>query len=314
MQTINKNYFWLLLLVLCSLIYFSCDYGKVKSVTTIGQTTIGVDESESQVIKKEADEFMRLNPEAKIDQRIKTSNELMADLINGDIKTIIVDRDFTKEEQALLTKYNIDLKKNKFALDGVGVIVNPKNPLTKLNYNELRRIFTGETTDWKGMDGDNKDVYKGKIKVLIARGNASIHDFFKQKVFLANQDYSKYDMVCSTSTQMLREVQTDEKAIGFITMSWITRFADTLDTIVKPLRIAPVDSAGHVGDYVGLHQAYIAERTYPFVVETYIYSRDYDLNVSAGFISFLLSYDGQKIVLNSGLVPETQPVRIIQLN
>lgn len=313
MNKINNNYFWFLIFVLCSFIYFACDYGKVKSVTTIGQTTIGVDESEAQLIKKEADEFMRLNPESKIDLKIKTTRELTADLLNGDIKTIITNGGFNQEETDHIAKYKVEMRKNKLALDGIGVIVNPGNPVKKLNYNELKRIFTGETTEWKDLDGDNKDIYKGKIKVFIARPNASIHDIFKLKA-LGNREYSKNDMVCSTSTQMLNEIQNNDRAIGFITMSWITHFADTLDTLVKPLRIAPVDSAGHIGDYVGLHQAYIAERTYPLVVETYIYSRDYDLDVTSGFVSFLLSYDGQKIILNSGLVPVTQPVRIIQLN
>jgi phosphate transport system substrate-binding protein len=312
MRTIIKRVIWIPVLVLSSLICFECNYGNVKSVTTIGEATIGVDESEAMVLKKEADEFMRLNPNSKIDLKIKTSNELMADLINGDLNTVIVNRDFNQEEKNLIAKYKIDIKENKFALDGVGVVVNPANPIRKLNYNELKKIFTGEITDWRDLEGDNKDVYKGKIKVFIARGNASIHDFFKQKV-LANQEYSKYDQICSTSTQMVHEIQNNEKAIGFITMSWITRFADTLETTVKALRIGAVDSTGRVHDYIGLHQGYIAERTYPLIVDTYIYTRNYDLNVTVGFISFLLSYDGQKIVLNSGLVPVTQPVKIIQL-
>ncbi|MGH2575647.1 MAG: PstS family phosphate ABC transporter substrate-binding protein, partial [Ignavibacteria bacterium] len=302
-----------LILVTCSLIFFGCDYGKIRSVTTIGETTIGVDESVSPVLRKESDEFMRLNKESKINQKIKTSNELLADLINGDIKTIVVKRDFNQQEMDLIDKYKIEIKRNKFALDGVGIIVNPVNPIKKLNYNELRKIFLRQINDWKDLDGDNKDLHKGKINVFITRKNAATHDFFREKV-LANSDFPKSDVVCSTSVQMLGEVKNDKNAIGFISMNWVTKFADTLDTIVKPLKIAPVDSAGRIGDYVGLHQAYIANGTYPLVMETHIFSTDFDLNVSAGFISFLLSYDGQKIVLNSGLVPVTQPVRIIQLN
>jgi phosphate transport system substrate-binding protein len=59
---------------------------------------------------------------------------------------------------------------------------------------------------------------------------------------------------------------------------------------------------------------YIADKSYPLVTEAYIMSTEFSMNVSVGFTSFMLSYDGQRIVLNSGLVPVTQPVRIIQLN
>jgi phosphate transport system substrate-binding protein len=183
-----------------------------------------------------------------------------------------------------------------------------------VNFNELKRIFTGEQTEWAALDGDNKDVYKGKIKVFIARRNASIHDIFRSKV-LASAEFGPGDQVCSTSAQMMNEIRNNENSIGFISMAWITVSSDTLDDSVKPLKIASVDAqTGAVGDYVSLHQAYIANGTYPLVTEAYIMSTDYSMNLSVGFTSFLVSYDGQRIVLRSGLVPVTQPVKIIQLN
>ena len=302
-----------LLLITSALIFNGCDYTKVRSVTTIGELTLGVDETESPVIQKVSDEFMRLNKESKINMQLKTTNELMADLLNGDIKTVVVNRDFNQQENEHLAKFKMEVKKNKAAINAIGVIINPSNPILKLNYNELRKIFTGEITDWKDLDGDNKDVYKGKFKVFIARKNSGIHEIFKEKA-LGGSEYAKGDVVCSTSTQMMNEIKNNVNGIGFISMSWITKFADTLDTSVKAVKIAPVDNAGKIGDYVGLHQAYIANNSYPLRFDVWVLSRDFDMNVSVGFLSFLLAYDGQKIILNSGLVPVTQPVKIIQLN
>jgi phosphate transport system substrate-binding protein len=313
MKTSLLKYIFLFAVLLAIIINFACNYGNVRSVTTIGELTLGVDENEYPVVKKETDEFMRLNKESKINSSVKTTNELFADLMNGDIKTVLVDRDFNQQEKDYLAKYNIEIKKNKFARNGIGIIVNPSNPVTKLNFIELRKIFSGEIDDWKNLEGDNKDVYKGKIKPFIARKNSALHDYFKERI-LIGKEYYKSDVICSTSTQMLDEIKKDKNGIGFISMSWITKFADTLDTMVKPLKIAPVDSNGVIGDYVGLHQGYIANETYPLIFDAFEISRDFEMNVSVGFISFLLSYDGQKIVLNSGLVPVTQPVRIIQLN
>jgi phosphate transport system substrate-binding protein len=292
----------------------ACDYTVKKSTSTTGELTVGVDEGISPLIKEEASEFMRLNDESKINLNIKTSKEVIADLNSGVYKTIIAGRDLTKEEADIFASNKIEIKKNKFALDGIGVIVNPKNPLRKINFNELKRIFTGEQAEWKDLDGDNKDVYGGRIKVFIARRNASIHDIFKEKV-LAGMDFGKGDIVCSTSTQMMNEIRGNENAIGFISMAWITVSNDTLDETVKPLKIASVNpNTGTIGDYVSLHQAYIANGTYPLVTEAYIMSTDFSMNLSVGFTSFIIAYDGQRIVLKSGLVPVTQPVKIIQLN
>lgn len=294
--------------------FSACNYTTKKSSSTTGELTVGIDEGLAPLMQEETAEFMRLNNESKIGLQIKTSKEVIADLNAGVYKTIVVGRDLTKEEADIFAQNKIELKKSKFALDGIGVIVNPKNPLVKINFNELKRIYTGEQADWKDLDGDNKDVYKGKIKVLTARKNASIHDIFKEKV-LAGAEFGTTDLVCSTSTQMMSEVRNNENAIGFISMAWITISNDTLDATVKPLKVASVNpQTGAVGSYVSLHQAYIANNSYPLVTESYIISSDFSMNLSVGFTSFLVAYDGQRIVLRSGLVPVTQPVKIIQLN
>ena len=75
--------------LLLSILYFSCDYTIKKSTTTTGAVTVGVDEGISPVIKKEADEFMRLNTESKITLQTETTNEAIADLINGKTKMIV---------------------------------------------------------------------------------------------------------------------------------------------------------------------------------------------------------------------------------
>ena len=305
----------LLIAVLTAVIAFNgCDYTVKKSVSTTGELTVGVDEGISPVVKEEASEFMRLNTEAKVNLQVKTTKEVIADLNNGTYKTIVVGRDLTKEEAEIFANNKIEIKKSSFARDGIGVIVNPKNLVTKLNYNELKRIFTGEQKEWNALDGDNKDVYQGKIKVFIARKNASIHDIFKERV-LAGAEFGPGDVICSTSTQMMQEIKSNENAIGFISMAWITVSNDTLDESVKPLKIAAVDpNTGAIGNYVGLHQGYIANKTYPLFTDAYIFTTDFSMNLSVGFSSFMSSYDGQRIVLKSGLVPVTQPVKIIQLN
>jgi hypothetical protein len=45
----------------------------------------------------------------------------------------------------------------------------------------------------------------------------------------------------------------------------------------------------------------------------YIFSREIERDVSLGFISFVCSAPGQKIIQEGGLVPAKMPVRIVQL-
>jgi phosphate transport system substrate-binding protein len=296
------------------LAFGSCDYSKLKQVSTSGEITIEADENISPVIRKAADEFMRLNKEAKLNIPVKTGREVIADFINGDVKTVISARDFNQQEKDIITQNKIEIRKNMFALDGVGIIVNKENPYRKTDLSILKKVFTGEITDWKNFPENDSIKYAGSIKVCISRKNSSTHEFFKNTVLL-NEEFTKSHLICSTSTQMLQEVRSNKNAVGYVSMSWLAKTQDNLDTTVKTLKVAPLNSQGKpTGEYVGFYQAYIADKSYPLVMEAFILSRDFSMNLAVGFVSFLLAYDGQKIILNSGLVPVTQPVKIIQLN
>ena len=73
------------------------------------------------------------------------------------------------------------------------------------------------------------------------------------------------------------------------------------------------DTLARPGQYYTPAQAYVFMEYYRYVAPVYIYSREIDRNVSLGFISFVCSAPGQKIIQEGGLVPARMPVRIVQL-
>jgi phosphate transport system substrate-binding protein len=52
---------------------------------------------------------------------------------------------------------------------------------------------------------------------------------------------------------------------------------------------------------------------YPITTPVYIYSREVERDLGDGFIAFVTSVAGQKVVQAGGLVPATMPVRLVQL-
>ena len=56
----------------------------------------------------------------------------------------------------------------------------------------------------------------------------------------------------------------------------------------------------------------IYQQYYPLTRDIYIYTRADNYGVAAGFSAFITSAPGQKIVMSSGLVPATMPVRLVQ--
>ena len=62
------------------------------------------------------------------------------------------------------------------------------------------------------------------------------------------------------------------------------------------------------------YQAYIAQKSYPLVRDIMMISREARSGLASGFMAFVASDKGQRIVLKSGLVPATMPIRIVEIN
>jgi phosphate transport system substrate-binding protein len=60
-------------------------------------------------------------------------------------------------------------------------------------------------------------------------------------------------------------------------------------------------------------QAYLFYGYYPLTRTVYIILNDPRGSLPSGFTSFLTSDRGQRIILKSGLVPATQPIRIVHI-
>ncbi len=318
-----KTWIYISLAISCLKIY-SCKFDEIKSVSTTGEISIVVDENVEPMMKDEIREFERLNPEAKINMKSVPTNNAIVDLINGDTKLIVVGRNFSPEEKATIEKNKLEVKEYPLAIDGIGFIVNVKNPAVRISSDELKKILDGEYKYWTDIQTPNEDQNseikkyftgpKNNIKVYIQRKNSATNKYIQDSI-LKNVQYYSSAVICSTSVQMLNAVRENDNAIGVISMNWLSKGSqDTVDTTVKTLRISKVWDNGRRDDYIEFHQGNIYKGTYPYRRTIYVFTTDVGIKLSTGFITFLIKTDGQKVVLKNSLVPVTQPVRTIQIN
>ena len=59
--------------------------------------------------------------------------------------------------------------------------------------------------------------------------------------------------------------------------------------------------------------ASIALNEYPLIRDVYAVLTDPRMGLASGFTSFLTSDRGQRIILKAGILPATQPVRIVDV-
>ena len=117
--------------------------------------------------------------------------------------------------------------------------------------------------------------------------------------------------VVRDSREMLSFVSAHASAIGIVGLNWLKQDNENISVLELGNPNAP-DSLGIRGKYFSPHQAYIYQQYYALTREIFIYSRADSYGVAAGFTSFITSAPGQRIVMSSGLVPATMPVRLVE--
>lgn len=111
---------------------------------------------------------------------------------------------------------------------------------------------------------------------------------------------------------MIEYVTSHPNSIGMVSVGWMGEYKDKAKIMELCDPDAP-DSLEIRGQFFSPHQAHIYRGYYPLTSDVYIYSRADMYNVAAGFITFITSVPGQKIVLSNGLVPATMPVRLVEI-
>ena len=106
-----------------------------------GQIAVGGSSSVSPVMEKLIEAYQAVNPKAKIELQTSDSTSGMTGAMDGTFAIGMASRELKDEEKAELTPTSI-------ALDGIAVVVNPANSITGLTMDQIKSIYTGETTDW----------------------------------------------------------------------------------------------------------------------------------------------------------------------
>ena len=283
----------------------ACQKERTETPTK-GHGTVVVSESVAPLMTTEKDTFERLYPDAHISLETANAREAVGRLFNDTIKVIVSSRALNAEEREAARKANVQIAEYKIAFDAIAVIINVENPLTQLRTTQLDSILTGTIHSWKEAGGTSK----APIELCYPSRNSGTFETLLERI-VKGGSLEKPEAVASTSPEMVKFIESNPNAIGFLGLNWLSENKDKVKTLELADPDAP-DSLGR-GKYFSPHQAYVFQGYYPLTRQIYFYSRADIYSVGIGFVSFVTSAPGQKIVLNSGLVPATMPVRLVQI-
>ncbi len=282
-----------------------CETERRESPTK-GFVTVVVSESVAPMIEQEQKQFQELYPAAHVSLVTASAREAITRLFNDTIKIIVASRPFNDEEKKFIEKAHLAVASYRIAVDGIAILVNDANPVTQLRTTELDSIYRGLVTDWKSVGGKG-----APIEVCLPDLNSANVEVVRTKV-LRGGKFSPPARIVKTSPEMLDFVAERPRAIGMVGINWVSDKKENV-RIVSLMDPQAPDSLGIKGEYILPYQAYLYKGFYPLTRDVYIYSRSDNFSPAAGFLSFVTSAPGQKIVLNNGLVPATMPVRLVEL-
>jgi phosphate transport system substrate-binding protein len=297
---------WRTVVLMTSVLIAGCGREPGSKTVTKGSLTIECDEAVAPVMRLEAEEFGRQYKESQIAMRSVEAREAIADLVNDSVQVIVCGRALNREEREAVATAKIRLQEYYVALGAVCIIAHADAPIDHLRMSELDSIFAGRITSWPGSR-------KRRIIDLVVGGvNSSTNEVFRSRV-LKEKPFALSATPMSSSGKLVEYVGKTAGALGLVGVNWIKGGENAVKTVSLGTPGYSPDSTQAPGEYYAPAQAYVYKGYYPITSPVYIYSRDVNPDVSVGFISFVSSAPGQKIVLNNGLVPVTMPVRLVQL-
>ena len=119
-----------------------------------------------------------------------------------------------------------------------------------------------------------------------------------------------------TNREVIDFVSKTPDAIGIIGVNWLSDRNDSTGlSFSKEVRVMSVSAADKATPENSFkpYQAYLFYGDYPLTRSIYALLNDPRSALPWGFASFLASDRGQRIILKSGLVPATQPVRVVNI-
>jgi phosphate transport system substrate-binding protein len=307
----------LLLLVIFQ--FISCEYrdksGKsLRETTTSGSITIAADESLMPIVEAEVKAFEDKYKHARIKVLYGSETFAVNKVLYDTCRLAIVSRKFTEEElQILKQKNKLPGKSIRVGIDAVALIVNRENPDSVFTYDQLERIFRGEIKNWKQI---NPQSSLKDIKIIFDDDSAASVRFMKDSV-ARTKELPSNCYALDSNPKVLDYVSKEKDAIGLIGVSWVSDRDDTTSlSFLNKIRVVALTKPGSLKRDESFQplQAYIATGEYPLRREIYILNKEVSVKLGSGLTSYIASDKGQRIILKSGLVPATMPIRLVKIN
>jgi len=286
---------------------------KFTDTYTSGTIKIAVDNNFQPIVKEELDVLKAQLPNANIIPIYTDELSAIDLLVKDSVRVVVATRPLSEKELNYLKEKKYFPKSYKLAVDGIALIVNNSNPDTLISVYNLRKILTGQVKQWKEIFPKSK---LGKFRVVFDNPNSSTVRYAIDSICIG-QKLSEDLNAQHSNEEVINYVSKTPNAIGVIGVNWLNNRKDTtnlsFNNNVRVMSLTNQEVATPENCYKPF-QAYLFYENYPLTRTIYVIVNDPRGSLPSSVSNFLTGDRGQRIILKAGLVPATQPVRVVHIN
>jgi len=243
-----------------------------------------------------AEQYGEIRPDVSVQVKGGGSGVGIATLIDGMCDVANADREM-KDEEKERVKANHEGNEAKelvVGYDALAVYVHKDNPLDSISIEELAEIYGdgGKITDWSAFGLPAGSPASGEIAVVSRQNSSGTFFYFREAVLGKNRDYRLDAVKMNGSKDVVAHVSNTPAAIAYGGMGYATGG-------VKILKVS--EKKGEPGIAPTVENA--QNGTYPITRPLRIYTVGEPTGKLKEYLDWILSPEGQRIVLELGYVP-----------
>ena len=248
---------------------------------------ITVKGSDTMVIlaQKWAEVYMKSNPNSIIQVTGGGSGTGISALINGATDIANSSRKMKPtEKEKLKARYNTLGIEVACAKDGITVYLHPSNKIKELTIKQLSEIYKGNIKNWKEVGGDD-----ASIKLYGRENSSGTYVFFQEHV--VEGDYAPSCQTLPGTAAVVNAVKKDPNAIGYGGAGY-----------AEGIEICKIKKDENSAGVLATAET-IKNDTYPVSRYLFMYVKNRPTGEMKKFIDWILSPEGQKLVVEMGYFP-----------
>lgn len=316
--------------ILIGAVLTSCGGGGQTKRYDEGSCVMYADEGTKSFMEQEIDVFEYQYPKAYVLSKYMAENDVINALLADSCQVAVTSHKLNQTQIDYLKKKQGKIaRQQEIAVDAVALIINKDNPLSLLSEQEVKEIFQGKISRWTQLAVADTSA----IKIVFDHEGSANVNYIQDKFLGEGGKFPANTFAQKSNADVIKVVEKDKDAIGIVSVSWLGEHLERIQSApidsqrmkslqaeddvtavdftnrVKVLKVRKNDSPVGFEPY----QAYIYSGEYPLVRTLWMITTAGSKSVGQSFFSFVTGFIGQKILVQTGVLPYNFHARVVEL-